>query len=115
MLNNLMSTKVFSVKNVETVMKSFKTTERENLTKLTEIINSNFENIIIKPIEETSLIHLQFGHPLKVQSSKSAEIINQNISIHKPEVNSIIIDTVTCKTLTVFDLIAPIADNKYSK
>ncbi len=50
-----------------------------------------------------------------MQSSKAAELINGNIAKHNPEVNTVIINTKTGRVLTTFDLIAPIADNKYSK
>ena len=79
------------------------------------IISSTYENTISKPIENTSLLHVQFGRPLKVLANKSVDFINQNIHKHKPEVNTLIVDIKTAKTLTTFDIIAPVSTQPASK
>ena len=63
----MMSKQVFSINNVLKVAKSNK---GKDMKEFCEVINNNFDNIICKPYEGTTLVHIQFGHPLNVQSNK---------------------------------------------
>ncbi len=101
----------FSVKNIESTFKKLDkydvlTPELQSI--ITNAISSEYQNLIVKFIENTTLIHIQFGQPLNQLAPKASEFNLKNIEAYKPTVKSLIFDVKSGKVVSYFDLLRPI-------